>query len=80
MAEIVYGEGFKLGKGIKGIRAVWQMLIWQGLWHFFGNSSCQAAAGNAIFSHVPHKCTLKIKYGKGSTTLLFKLTKISIRD
>ena len=80
MAEVKYGEGFELGKGMKGIRALLQTLMWKGLWRFFENSYCQAATGNAIFSHLPRKCTLKIKYGLGSRTLQFKLTQIPIRD
>ena len=66
MAEVESGQRFELYRGIKAILAVWQMLIWQGFWRFFGNASCQAVAGNAIVSYVPRKCTLKIKYGLGS--------------
>ncbi|NEQ41470.1 MAG: hypothetical protein F6K40_36870 [Okeania sp. SIO3I5] len=80
MAEVEYGHGFELDRGIEGIRGVLQILMWRGLWRFLGNVSCQAAAGNAIVSYVSRKCTLKIKYGVGSTTLELKLTKIPIRD
>ncbi len=80
MAEVESGERLELYRGVMGIRAVCQIVMWQWLWRFFGSASCQAVTGNAIFTHVPRKCTLKIKYGLGSTTLVFKLTKIPIRD
>ncbi|NEO58751.1 MAG: hypothetical protein F6K54_40405 [Okeania sp. SIO3B5] len=35
MAEVMYGQGFELYYGMEEIRAVWQMLIWQGFWLFF---------------------------------------------
>ncbi|OZH51778.1 hypothetical protein AFK68_28670 [Hydrocoleum sp. CS-953] len=80
MAEVESGERFELYRVVQGIRAVCQIFMWQCLWRFFWSASCQAVTGNAIFTHVPRKCTLKIKYGLGSKTLLFKLTKIPIRD
>ena len=80
MAEVKFGQGFELYDGLKEIRAICQMLIWQGLWGFSWIIYCAVVAGNAINIDVSRKCTLKIKYGLGSTTLLWKLIQIPIRD
>lgn len=38
MAEVKFGQGFELYDGMEEVRAVWQMLIWQGFGLFFFKS------------------------------------------
>ncbi|NEN89311.1 MAG: hypothetical protein F6K48_10575 [Okeania sp. SIO3H1] len=47
MAEVNFGQGFELYDGMEEIRAVEQMLIWQGFGLFFYVAYCGAVVGNA---------------------------------
>ena len=49
MAVVEYWQWFEYVRGLKEIRAIRQIFIWQGFWLFFCFASCVTVAGNAIF-------------------------------
>ena len=80
MAEIKYWQEFELCGRWEAIVAIFVLLDWQGFGGFSFGRLLQFFQFSCYFTYGHRKCTLKIKYGLGSRTLLFKLTKIPIRD
>ena len=80
MAEIKYWQDFELCRRLEAIVAILVLLYWYGFEDFGLARLLQFFQSLCYFNNDRRKCTLKIKYGLGSTTLRFKLTKIPIRD
>ncbi|NEQ35061.1 MAG: hypothetical protein F6K40_01540 [Okeania sp. SIO3I5] len=80
MAEVEYGEGFEFCGRLEEVVATFVLFDWQGFGGFCLDRVLQFFQFSCYFDYGHRKCTLKIKDGMGSTTLLLKLTKIPIRD
>ena len=80
MAEVIYGQGFELYRGLEEIRAFPQIFVWQWFWLFFLFCLLSSCGWKCYIFNVSRKRTSKIKYGLGSTTLLLQLLIIPIRD
>ena len=80
MAVVYDWQWFEGDGELEAIVAICQVFVWLGFWLFFIVSLLRNCGLKCYIKNIARKCTLKSKYGLGSTTLQLQLTKIPIRD